>query len=117
MKWRIKQTPFFEACFAEFVPPKEGGVIRNRIKLSLEHEPGVSVRHRKKLEAHRYSALATALVGREVWQLRIDPYRVFYELNEESGQIVVLLLIGEKLNHETTDEMLKRIEILWEKTQ
>lgn len=84
------------------------------MRQSLEYEANVQAKHRKKLEPHRYSALAEILAGREVWQLSVEAYRIFYEINERNGKIVILLLLGEKLNHETTDDMLRKIERLFE---
>ena len=55
----------------------------------MTHQPGVPTRHRKLL---RENPLAD-------WELRVGEYRVFYDIDDDSG-LVMILAIGVK-SHNT----------------
>lgn len=75
--------------------------ILNAIEKQLQHEPTRKTRNRK------------ILVGlippwehiEPVWELRVDEYRVSYDVNEEAMHVIVRA-IRHKPRHKTTEEIL-----------
>ena len=63
----------------------ERKIIVSEIREQLTHQPQVETRNRKLL---RDNPLAS-------WELRIDKYRVFYEVDEER-QVVSIVSVGHK---------------------
>lgn len=64
---------------------RDRNLILDRIKEQLRYQPQVATRNRKLL---RESPLAD-------WELRVERFRVFYEIDDEA-QSVKVLAIGEK---------------------
>jgi mRNA-degrading endonuclease RelE of RelBE toxin-antitoxin system len=65
----------------------EQRVIFDGIEEQLTHEPGIETRNRKRLGQNEFSD----------WELRIDKFRVFYDIVvEESQQIVKIKAVGHK---------------------
>jgi len=75
--------------------------ILDRIEAQLRYQPTKETRSRK------------ILVGllppwdhlEPIWELRIGPYRVFYDV-DESGSVVYVRAIRHKPPHKTTEEIL-----------
>lgn len=59
--------------------------IVTEIGYQLEHQPDFRTRNRKQL---RPNSLAE-------WELRIDPFRVFYDVNRERGRVSIVA-VGKK---------------------
>jgi len=68
---------------------RDRGIILDAIEDQLTHQPGVPTRHRKVL---RENPLAD-------WELRVGEYRVFYDIDDDSG-LVMILAIG-VMSHNT----------------
>jgi addiction module RelE/StbE family toxin len=75
--------------------------IRDAIKQQLTNQPNVETRNRK--------ALSGAKPDFEhippLWQLRVQKYRVFYDVNEDEQQVSIRA-VREKPLHATTEEIL-----------
>lgn len=69
----------------EKVPAREQARILDVIENALTHEPLKPSRHKKLLAglAPPWEQL------RPVWQLRVEPYRVFYDVDPEERQVLV----------------------------
>jgi len=72
----------------EFFRKNERQIISDGIALFLTHDANVKTRRRKPL---RPNPIAT-------WQLRIDDYRVFYDLEEENH--VKIIAVGNKVHND-----------------
>jgi mRNA-degrading endonuclease RelE of RelBE toxin-antitoxin system len=86
--YRIEMTEDAKAdlsCYTAF----ERKLILSEIRGQLTHQPSVITRNRKAL---RENPIAR-------WELRVDEFRVSYELDEES-ETVVIVAIGHK-EHES----------------
>jgi mRNA-degrading endonuclease RelE of RelBE toxin-antitoxin system len=65
----------------------EQQVILDGIEKQLAHEPGLETRNRKRLGENELSD----------WELRIEKFRVFYDIEvDESQQIVKIKAVGHK---------------------
>ncbi len=85
------QVEFTERAVAHLAPfPKAArNVILDDIKAQLPYQPNVETRNRKLL---RQNPLAD-------WELRVGPYRVFYDI-DEVARLVRLVAIGYKEHNE-----------------
>ncbi len=73
----------------------------DEINRQLSHEPARETRNKKVLRG-----LTTPWQHLEpVWELRVDPFRVFYDVDVAAGQVVVRA-VRRKLPHKTTEEIL-----------
>ena len=75
--------------------------ILDEIDVQLTHEPGRETRNRK---------ILVGLVPPwehvpPVWELRIDEYRVFYDIDDKA-KLVMVRAIRHKPPHKTTEEIL-----------
>ena len=75
--------------------------ILDEIDVQLLHEPGKATRNRK---------ILVGLVppwehAPPVWELRIEEYRVFYDLDEK-GKLVMVRAIRHKPPHKATEDIL-----------
>ena len=75
--------------------------ILDEIDVQLSHEPGRETRNRK---------ILVGLVPPwehvpPVWKLRIDEYRVFYDIHDKA-KLVMVRAIRHKPPHKTTEEIL-----------
>jgi mRNA-degrading endonuclease RelE of RelBE toxin-antitoxin system len=66
----------------------ERKIIVSELRDQLTHQPSVATRNRK--------ALRDNPIAR--WELRVDRYRIFYEVDEES-HLVIIVAVGHK-DHE-----------------
>lgn len=75
--------------------------ILNRIEVQLKHEPARQTRNRKVLVGlvPPWAHVAPA------WELRVGKYRIFYDVDEAVGTVIVRA-IRQKLPHQATEEIL-----------
>jgi mRNA-degrading endonuclease RelE of RelBE toxin-antitoxin system len=66
----------------------ERKTIVSRIRDQLTHQPLVATRNRKPLRDHPIAS----------WELRVDNYRVFYEV-DEANRSVVIIAVGHKVHN------------------
>jgi mRNA-degrading endonuclease RelE of RelBE toxin-antitoxin system len=66
----------------------ERKIVVSQIRDQLTHQPAVATRNRKRL---RDNPIAR-------WELRIDKYRIFYDVDEDS-ELVIIVAVGHK-DHE-----------------
>ena len=71
------------------------GRVEDAVRDQLQHEP-------MKRTRNRFPANPGAP---GTWELRVQPFRVFYDVDEE-GQRVVIRAVREKLPHQTTEDVL-----------
>lgn len=75
--------------------------ILDKMDEQLLHEPSVETRNKKIIEGleppweHE----------KPIWELRVGEFRVFYDVNEEEGRVVVRA-VRHKPPHKTTEEIL-----------
>src|SRR5687767_8223333 len=75
--------------------------ILDRIESQLSHEPTKVTRNRKIIKG-----IKPPWDHQEpIWELRVDDFRVFYDVDEESRSVVVRA-IRQKPPHKTTEEIL-----------
>jgi mRNA-degrading endonuclease RelE of RelBE toxin-antitoxin system len=75
--------------------------IADAIDEQLPHQPTVETKNRKPL-----IAVQADFEHREpVWELRVEAYRVYYDVSEES-HTVFIRAIREKPSHSTTEQVL-----------
>jgi len=75
--------------------------IHDAIMNNLCYEPNVQTRNRKPLR----TTGASPVDLREVWELRVDKYRVFYRFNADE-HVVTILYVRKKPPHFTTEDIL-----------
>lgn len=80
---------------------RERSRILDQIEVQLVHEPIRETRNRKKL----IGLLPPWEHVPPVWELRIGEYRVFYDVDEETGSVVIRA-IRHKPPHKTTEAIL-----------
>ena len=73
----------------------------DQIERQLSHEPTRETRNRKVLRG----LMPPWEHVTPVWELRVKEYRVFYDVDERAGQVVVRA-VRRKLPHKTTEEIL-----------
>ena len=73
----------------------------DQIEQQLSHEPTYATRNRKVLRG----LMPPWEHVPPVWELRVNEYRVFYDVDEAAGQVVVRA-VRRKLPHKTTEEIL-----------
>jgi len=73
----------------------------DEIEAALTHEPANPTRHRKRLAG---VVPPWSQVG-PVWELRVDEYRVFYDVDDDARQVVVRA-VRRKPPGKTTKEIL-----------
>jgi mRNA-degrading endonuclease RelE of RelBE toxin-antitoxin system len=73
----------------------------DEIERHLAHEPTRETRNRKILRGLTPPWEHVA----PVWELRVDEYRVFYDVDEAGGEVVVRA-VRHKPPHKTTEEIL-----------
>jgi mRNA-degrading endonuclease RelE of RelBE toxin-antitoxin system len=76
--------------------------ILDRIEEELTHEPTRQTRNKKKLVG---LLIPPWKYVEPVWELRVGAYRVFYDVEEETG-VVMIRAIRYKPPHKTTEEIL-----------
>lgn len=73
----------------------------DQIDRQLSHEPNREARNRKVLRG----LTPPWEHVQPVWELRVNEYRVFYDVDETAGQVVVRA-VRRKPPHKTTEEIL-----------
>lgn len=101
-------APMFEILYAEGVADelqrlraRDRALVVDRIKEQLRYEPSKPTRVKKLIHGLK----APWLVGRQIWQLRVGQYRVFYDADENLLQVTVRA-IRRKPPHRTTEQIL-----------
>jgi mRNA-degrading endonuclease RelE of RelBE toxin-antitoxin system len=79
----------------------ERGTILDAIELMLRHEPLKVTRKRKPL----FNVTANFDYVPPMWELRVEGYRVFYDVNEHL-RVVYVRAVRFKPPHKTTQELL-----------
>ncbi len=79
----------------------ERKTILDHIEKQLRYEPTRRTRHRKPL----IGLIPPWDHAEPIWQLRIDAYRVFYDV-DEAAYAVTIRAIRHKPSHKTTEEIL-----------
>jgi mRNA-degrading endonuclease RelE of RelBE toxin-antitoxin system len=64
---------------------REQTIIFDRVEEQLAHEPNVETRNRKRLRPNKVAQ----------WEVRIDTYRVFYDVDVDAG-VVEVKMVGSK---------------------
>jgi mRNA-degrading endonuclease RelE of RelBE toxin-antitoxin system len=64
---------------------REQTLILDQIEVHLSHDPGVATRRRKQMRPNPLSP----------WELRIEQFRVFYDIDEENMQVHIIA-VGRK---------------------
>jgi len=95
---KIEFTEEFVKEFEKVVPKQFRRELLNNVITNLK-APIQPSRFRKKLSADR----PPYFHGKEVWQLRIDGYRFFYEILD-NNRLVIVFFVGEK-GTDTTETM------------
>jgi mRNA-degrading endonuclease RelE of RelBE toxin-antitoxin system len=98
----------FTISYAEGVADDLAGIraferrqLLDEIERNLAHEPTRNTRNKKILRG-----LTPPWEHVEpVWELRVDEYRVFYDVDEAGGQVIVRA-VRHKPPHKTTEEIL-----------
>ena len=75
--------------------------ILNRIQEQLTHQPTQKTRNKKELPG----LTPPWEHVQPVWELRVDEYRVFYDVDDDE-QTVIVRAIRHKPPHKTTEEVL-----------
>jgi mRNA-degrading endonuclease RelE of RelBE toxin-antitoxin system len=75
--------------------------IRNTVNQQLKNQPTVESRNRKRLSGAKPDFEYIP----PLWQLRVQQFRVFYDVNEEN-RVVSIRAVREKPLHTTTEEIL-----------
>jgi mRNA-degrading endonuclease RelE of RelBE toxin-antitoxin system len=73
--------------------------IVDEIEQQLSHQPTLITRRRKCLGA----LVASFEHQQPIWQLRVDEFRVFYDVNEESQQVHVRAVRRKEPEQSTSD--------------
>lgn len=73
------------------IPANYEGIIRDKINEQLRHQPNVATRKRKPLRQPNVLDAG--------WELRVNPYRVYYNV-DGAAQLVDVIAIGYKPRHE-----------------
>jgi mRNA-degrading endonuclease RelE of RelBE toxin-antitoxin system len=72
----------------EWFRTREQQIIYDQTEEQLAHEPNVETRNRKKLRPNQVAE----------WELRIDKYRVFYDVDLDANTVEVKMVGGKKGN-------------------
>jgi mRNA-degrading endonuclease RelE of RelBE toxin-antitoxin system len=98
----------FTISYAESVAEDLAGIrafehrqLLDQVDEQLSHEPTRETRNKKILRG----LTPPWEHVKPVWELRVNEYRVFYDVNEEAGQVVVRA-VRRKPPHKTTEEIL-----------
>jgi mRNA-degrading endonuclease RelE of RelBE toxin-antitoxin system len=83
------------------IRPFDRRQLLDQIDLQLLHEPTRETRNRKIL--HGLTPPWDHL--EPIWELRVNEYRVYYDVDESAG-LVVVRAVRRKLPHKTTEEIL-----------
>jgi mRNA-degrading endonuclease RelE of RelBE toxin-antitoxin system len=75
--------------------------ILDQIELQLRYEPNRETRNRKIL----VGLIPPWEYAEPVWELKIDEYRIFYDIDEPSSSVIIRA-IRYKPSHKTTEEIL-----------
>jgi mRNA-degrading endonuclease RelE of RelBE toxin-antitoxin system len=78
-------------------------LVLDGIEAHLSHRPDVGTRRRKMLED--FTAPEEWAAAPPIWQLRIEEFRVFYDVDREK-QVVWVRAVRRKPAHKTTGEIL-----------
>ena len=98
LAWNVEFTPVAIQKFEEIVPKKFRKTLIQKVIEKLTEAPDSVTRKTKPLTSDREPFFP----GRNVWQLREEEYRFFYEMLE--GKVVIVFFVGEK-DTQTTAEM------------
>jgi mRNA-degrading endonuclease RelE of RelBE toxin-antitoxin system len=83
------------------LPASKRKRVLDKMDEQLLHEPTVETRNKKVIEG-----LEPPWEHEEpIWELRVGEFRVFYDVDEEAGRVVVRA-IRHKPPHKTTEEIL-----------
>ena len=99
LEWTVEFTETAVALFEEAVPKKFRKTVLEKVLTRLSQTPDVESGKVKQLSSDREPFFP----GRNVWQLRVEDYRFFYELLD--GKVVIVFFVGIK-DTQTTAEML-----------
>ena len=87
MRFVIDLTPRARDHLSDF-RKRDQKIILDEIAQQLTHQADRPTRNRKKLEKNELAP----------WELRVGHFRVFYDVDRKSGQVVVLA-IGSKIHN------------------
>jgi mRNA-degrading endonuclease RelE of RelBE toxin-antitoxin system len=99
--WEVELSDEAVRQFEKIVPKKFRRSTLTQVISRLSTEPDVEAGSIKQLSPEREPFFH----GREVWQLKLDDYRFFYELIE--GKVVIVFFVGSK-GSGTTAEMVNQ---------
>ena len=89
MPYRIEYSPDAEAHLRALTA-RQRAVVLDSVDEQLTHEPNVETKNRKPMRPNPVAP----------WELRIDPMRVYYDVESELAQVVKVRAIGIKDRNE-----------------
>ena len=88
MAYQIELSPQAEEHLAGFTA-RHQAIIVSAIETQLRHQPGVETRNRKRMRPNQLAP----------WELRIDNFRVYYDIQTRPALLVLVLAVGVKIGN------------------
>ncbi len=88
MAYQIELSPQAVEYLAGFTA-RHQTIIVNAIETQLRYQPDVETRNRKRMRPNQLAP----------WELRIDTFRVYYDIQTQPAPLVLVLAVGVKIRN------------------